>query len=362
MKRSIVFLLHLSFWTCYLLLILIMLAIYSKSGANISNQGSRILNAFNTIFLFALVPSFISFYSFYYILFSRYLQLKKVLLSIIYGLLISCIAALIGYIVLRYFIESGRLIDMDEGGKNGRSTALSVITIMTFISSISGIVALVIKGFITWFDEIKLKEELQQKTHEMELALVKSQLDPHFLFNTINNIDVLILKDAVRASNYLNNLSDIMRFMLYETKADKILLAKEIEYISKYVELQKIRTANPSYATFSVEGVVGGRTIAPMVFIPFIENAFKHTNNKKIENAITIDIQINKEAVIFACSNKFNQSIKAQKKIGGLGNDLIQKRLNLLYPNCYTLEVVKEEGLYSVALIIRNGETNLHNN
>ncbi len=360
MKRSIVVLLHISFWTCYLLLILIILAVYSKSGANVSNQGSRILNAFNTIFLFALVPSFISFYSFYYTLFARYLQQNKVLLSIIYGLLISFGAALIGYVLLRYFIESGRLIDMDKGGQNGRSTAVSVIAIMTFISSVSGIVALVINGFITWFDEIKLKEELQQKTHEMEMALVKSQLDPHFLFNTINNIDVLILKDAVQASNYLNKLSDIMRFMLYETKTDKILIAKEIEYINKYIELQKIRTANTSYVKFSVTGTTDGRTIAPMLFIPFIENAFKHTNNKKLENAIIIHIQIDKEAISFVCKNKFNPSIKRQEESGGLGNDLIQRRMNLLYPNCYTLEVVKEEGLYSVALTIHNGEKQLH--
>ena len=89
---------------------------------------------------------------------------------------------------------------------------------MTFIGSICGSVALVIKGFITWYNEIKLKEMLKEKNFEMEMALVKSQLDPHLLFNTINNIDALILKDAVTASDYLNKLSDIMRFILYETK------------------------------------------------------------------------------------------------------------------------------------------------
>ena len=87
-------------------------------------------------------------------------------------------------------------------------------------------------------------------------------MDPHFLFNTINNIDVLILKNATKASNYLNKLSDIMRFMLFETKTDKILLSKEIEYIDKYIALQKIRTANSNYVNFRVKGIPNGKTIA----------------------------------------------------------------------------------------------------
>jgi sensor histidine kinase YesM len=153
--------------------------------------------------------------------------------------LISAGASLLSYILLRYLIESGHLTDMDNAGKNGRSTAVRVIVVMTFIGMICGIVALVINGFITWFNEIKLKELLKEKNNEMEMAMIKLQLDPHLLFNTINNIDALILKDSATASDYLNKLSDIMRFILYETKTDKIPLSKEIEYIDKYIALQK---------------------------------------------------------------------------------------------------------------------------
>lgn len=313
------------------------------------------MNAFYSIFLFALVPSFITFYFYYFLLFPKYLQHHKVLLSIIYGLLISTGAAIIGYVLIRYFIELGRISDMDKGGRNGRSTAIRVIIVMTFIGSICGIVALVLKGFITWFNELKLKELLKEKNYEMEMALIKSQLDPHLLFNTINNIDALILKDAVVASDYLNKLSDIMRFMLYETKADKISLSKEIEYIDKYIALQKIRTANRNYVHFEVKGIIGSKQIAPMVFIPFIENAFKHTNNKKLENAITINILIKDETIQLLCENKFDSKLKVRQFDSGLGNDLIQKRLNLLYPEKHTLEVQKTDELYSVILTIQNG-------
>ena len=225
---------------------------------------------------------------------------------------------------------------------------------MTLIAFLSEVIALLIRGFLTWFKEIKLKEALQKKNHEMEMALVKAQLDPHFLFNTINNIDVLILKDANEASHYLNKLSDIMRFMLFETKTSEILLVKELAYIEKYIELQKIRTANQSYVNYSVVGQLNGQTIAPMVFIPFIENAFKHTNNKKLEDAITVQMEITKGAIKMVCSNKFDPFRKTKIESNGLGNELIQKRLHLIYPNRHDLNVTNENNLYTVALTILN--------
>jgi two-component system LytT family sensor kinase len=330
----------------------IVLGVYARS-INIDAQPSKVANAFYSIMLFAFLPSFISYWLYYFILFPKYLQQKKVLLSILFGILISVVSAVIGYILLRYLIESGRMIDMDEGGRHGRSTALRTIIVMTFIGALCGGVASIIRGFITWFNEIKLKEMLRAKNHEMEMALIKSQLDPHLLFNTINNIDTLILKDAEAASAYLNKLSDILRFVLYETTAQKIQLSQEIEYIKKYIDLQKIRTANETYVHFDVTGVVDNKLIAPMVFIPFIENAFKHTNNKKAENAITISIHIKDETIQLLCQNKFDS--KSMKEInGGLGNELVQKRLNLIYNGKHSLEVNKTDDLYSVNLIIPN--------
>ena len=351
MKKSFVILIHIGFWTCYFILVFISLGLYYRSN----HSPFLMMNALKSILLFAFIPSCISYFLYYFLLFPKYLQQRKIPLSILHGLVISVGAALIGYVLIRYFIESGRIIDMDQGGKNGRSTAVRVIIVMTFIGILCGIVALVIKGFITWFNEIKLKEALKEKTYEMEMELIKSQLDPHLLFNTINNIDALILKDTVAASDYLNKLSDIMRFMLYETKPNLILLSKEIEYIEKYIALQKIRTANRDYVHFTITGNVGSKQIAPMIFIPFIENAFKHTNNKKLENAISIDICVKAKKIEFRCENKFDSNPSARQLDSGLGNELIQKRLNLIYPEKHMLEVNKTDDLYSVNLTIING-------
>ena len=353
MKKSISVLLHVGFWACYILLVFIVVAVYYRSGGYASDRETRIINALENIFLFAFLPSFISYYLYYFVLFPRYLQQRKIFLSIVMGLLMTVGTAIAVYILHRLLIETGHVIDMDEGGKHGRSTVISVLLVMTAIGVITGAAALVMKGFITWFNEIKLKEMLKEKNFEMEMALIKSQLDPHLLFNTINNIDALILKDAGEASAYLNKLSDIMRFVLYETKTDKIPLSKEIEYIEKYIALQKIRTSNESYAHFTVTGEVRGKSVAPMVFIPFVENAFKHTNNKKLKDAINISINVRDDGIQLICENKFDsKSIK--QPTGGLGNVLAQKRLDLIYAGKHTLDVRKNDELYTVDLTIPN--------
>jgi two-component system LytT family sensor kinase len=354
MKKSLVISLHIGFWLCYFVLILIMLGVYYRTILNVANPEYRVLNAFNSIFLFAFIPSLISYWVYYVYLFP-YLQKGKIFLTIIYGILISLAAAVLGYVILRFFIETGRIADMDEGGKNGRSTAARVLMVMTFIGSICGGVAMVIKGFITWYNEIKIKEMLTEKNHEMEMALIKAQLDPHLLFNTINNIDTLILRDPVAASDYLNKLSDIMRFVLYETRSEKIPLSNEIAYIQKYIALQKIRTSNEDYVNFQISGTIGNKLIAPMVFIPFIENAFKHTNNKKIENAISVSIVITDDVIQLACENRYDgRTAKQPNYNGGLGNELVQKRLDLIYKGRHELLVNKSDDLYRVTLTIPN--------
>lgn len=350
MKKSIVASLHIGYWVCFFAMIMVMLGFYFREAENID---ARIENALQMLFFFAIVPSFISFYAFYLLLFPKYIEHKNLLLSTVQGLLISLVAGGVGYFLLaRNFGENCM------GGEE-EDPFIGIVLFMAFIGLISGIIALVIRGFITWFKEIKWKEHLIQKNHEMELALVKAQLDPHFLFNTINNIDVLILKNANEASDYLNKLSDIMRFMLFETKTEEILLTKEIEYIHKYIALQKIRTANTKYVDFSVKGCPIGKKCAPMVFIPFIENAFKHTTNKKLEEAISIQIDIQQDTIQLACENKLdtNRQVKHPNS-NGLGNELIQKRLQLIYPEQHVLKVLKEDHRYKVDLTIDLLKTN----
>lgn len=349
MKRPVVILLHIGYWLLYLLLLLIIFLSLTM-GSHIKGQPLLMNRTFGLFFLvFALFPSVAGFYSFYAVLFSRFLAKKKILFLFL-GSIIASIAAGIGgasvLSLLKYYnIGPGIFAD-------GWTSAIPVTIIMCVLALLSGVVGLVMKGFISWYADIKLKEELNKKNYETELALVKSQLDPHFLFNTINNIDVLIEKDAIKASAYLNKLSHIMRFMLYETKTEKISLARELEYIREYIDLQKIRFANANYVQYSVIGAVDGIEITPMLFIPFIENAFKHSANRKMEHAIRIQFTIADGTVAFECSNACSPNEPFAQAFHGLGNELIQKRLALLYSGKHEVSIEDAADLYTIKLQI----------
>lgn len=343
MKKSIIIGLHCGFWLCYIGLTIVLVALHSESQ-ELSQMDSFFEDTIRRAFFFAFIPSVLSFYAFYFWVFP-YIRQKRFILSFASSMGVSIGSSLFGTVLMMLFLGINSLFEAKESASVG-------LIFVTFICLLVGSVSLLIKGFITWYSELKLKEELQQKNHDMEMALIKAQLDPHFLFNTLNNIDILILKNANEASNYLNKLCDIMRFMLYETKIDKILLIKEIEYIEKYIALQKIRSANSNYINFKITGQPNNRSIAPMVFLPFIENAFKHTTNKKLDDAIHIHILIEKEKIRFECKNKFNPLRKLKQGSNGLGNELIEKRLKLIYPEKHILEVIKGQELYSVSLTI----------
>ena len=346
MKKPLIALLHIGYWFVFLLLSMMMT--YALSGnEDLSNDVTEEVLA-AALFFIVLLPAIITFYTFYLILFPRYFRQKKIGIAFLLGIAVAIGTTLFGFGFMSGVLYPNCAADMNV------PEAVTFIIIASCFNLVSGIIAFVIKGFSTWFEEVKLKEALQDKNHAMELALVKSQLDPHFLFNTINNIDVLILKDAEEASDYLNRLSDIMRFMLYETKTEEIPLSKEVDYIRKYIDLQKIRTANQTYVDFQLSGDLSGRKIAPMVFIPFIENAFKHTLNKKTADAIRILISVEKDKIHMSCINRIEQHRRIKTGEGGLGNDLIRKRLKLLYPDRHQLDTEQTEEAYQVQLTINS--------
>lgn len=193
---------------------------------------------------------------------------------------------------------------------------------------------------------------LEKQNYELELNILKSTISPHFLFNTLNNIDVLITKDSEKASIYLKKLSDILRFMLYETKGELIPMSLELEYIEKYIELQKIRTSNVDFVNYTINGKADGLNIPPMIFIPFIENAFKHASNKKTIDAIKIQFEFSNDSIKFYCENFKNKSGAIIQKQSGLGINLIEQRLELLYKDRHTLTIKNTEDKYFISLII----------
>lgn len=347
MQRHSIILIHMSYWTFYLVLLLLVFFAAQVGLATPPIHASHFLGAGLG---FVLLPSILGFYFFYSLLFVTYLSRRSLWILASYGLVSALGIALVcgGMIAL--------LFDRSFMFSSGFISFLSEVALIGSISLINGIIGFILKGFISWYDDLSIKEELQQATHTMELELVKSKLDPHFLFNTINNIDGMMMTDVSVASKYLDKLSTILRFMLYESKADMIPLSKELEYINKYLDLQKIRTSNDEFIDFTITGTDYNHMIPAMIFIPFIENAFKHVDSKKQYHAIKINIDIEPENIHFQCCNNFNPNRRTSKTEGGVGNELIAKRLNLLYPERHQLNTVVNNESYAVDLTIRTNE------
>jgi sensor histidine kinase YesM len=343
MKKPAVILVHLIYWVMYLSLAALLFLVMNIDKRHVTLLFLRNALFYHPFGFTAIIPALFGFYIFYFLLFDQFLEKKKMLKLFLLAIAVCALSAAITEMVI-YFTFRSTVVNWSIPDVFGIALLIAIVTIA------NGTIGLIVKGFINWFNDIKFKSELNKKNYEMELALVKSQLNPHFLFNTINNIDVLISRDAARASAYLNKLSDIMRFMLYETKAAKINLDKELTYIEKFIELQKIRTTNEYYVNYSIKGDPTNFMIPPMLLISFIENAFKHAENKKVKNAINIHLDIEKEKLRFECENAYNQNIKIRSEQSGLGNDLIKKRLALLYPEKHALNITNNNGMYKVVL------------
>jgi two-component system, LytTR family, sensor kinase len=348
MKKSVVVALHIGCWVFYLA--------YSAGIAG-ATSGFADEN-FLARLLSGLAFGLLYFYIFYLYLFPKFLAKRKirqfVLWSIALGLLATPLSLLIQYFTVTPGPDFSRIDKSDDDPILVLITWFLAFLVGTFMAVINGMLGALLRGFITWYDEIHLREVLMRKNVQTELSLLKAQLNPHFLFNTLNNIDVLIEQNAQRASTYLKKLSDILRFTLYDTREEKIPLVQELEYIRKFIDLQNIRTANEDFVSYEMRGEPEGLYIAPMVFIPFIENAFKHTINKKIKNAVVISIDVKKDdlQVIFFCRNVVDKEGSVPAVKSGLGVELIKQRLQLLYGDRHSLEISHGADQYIVSLKI----------
>jgi two-component system, LytTR family, sensor kinase len=207
-----------------------------------------------------------------------------------------------------------------------------------------------VKGFENWFANLQIRAELENRNLRNELELLKSQINPHFLFNSLNNIDSLIRTSPEDASGSLITLSEMLRYILYDTNEDKVDLQKEIVYIKNYIKLQQLRFRDKDYVNASFPGNCNNILVAPMLFIPFIENAFKYSINMGALPVIDIYLECTEEKLLFSCKNYYK---KEQFRQGGIGLENTKRRLELLYPGKYDLKISDENPIFKVELSIR---------
>ncbi|MBK8881712.1 MAG: histidine kinase [Bacteroidales bacterium] len=214
-----------------------------------------------------------------------------------------------------------------------------------------GLVGTLLRLFIKWIQDSQYKAELEKQNLRSELSLLKNQINPHFLFNSLNNIDSLIDDTSPNASRALGKLSDIMRYMVYDSEKEFVPLQNEISYIKNYIDLQKLRIPNQEIIKLSINGDISQQQIAPMLFIPFVENAFKHSSMKdKPDNCIKIKFEIAEKKIRFHCYNTKKEIVKDESS--GIGLENVKRRLELLYNDMHKLEISNSDKSFSVYLDI----------
>jgi LytS/YehU family sensor histidine kinase len=202
----------------------------------------------------------------------------------------------------------------------------------------------------------RLAKEKENENLKTELAFLRSQVSPHFMFNVMNNMVALARKKSDALEPSLIKLSSLLRYMLYETDEDKVLLEKEVEYLQSYIDLQVQRFGKKVKVNVQMDEIDASYFIEPMLLIPFVENAFKHGTGL-IENAeINIELKAKHNVLQFTVGNKYNnQEGEIKDKTSGIGLQNVRRRLNLLYRKAHTLLITNKENRYIVSL-----QLNLH--
>jgi two-component system LytT family sensor kinase len=221
-------------------------------------------------------------------------------------------------------------------------------------SAASMTLAMSVKLTKKWIDTRKRERLLEKEKIETELKFLKSQFNPHFLFNTINSIFVLIHKDPEVASASLAKFSDLLRYQLYECNEHQIPLNQEITYLRNFIELEKLRQEKNVFVELDIAPELPGDfSIAPFILMPFVENAFKHVSHSRQSNRISIKLHTEQGQLYFNVVNSISsQDIASQDMIkhSGIGLKNVQRRLQLLYAGKHELDIRRKEDEYCVSL------------
>ena len=326
--------LHVMFWA------IILLAIIVPGRRSLTLSFSFLSESINLIFYI-----FIIYFNLYY-LFPKYLKghsLKVYIPALVLSVLL--LTPIKGAIL--YLLHYNDDIYRRQILLNLHYTFLSTF----FVAGASTI----FKILIEWLKFQREKKKLEKEIMQSELKFLKSQINPHFLFNTLNNVYSLALVKSDKTPEVILKLSEILRYMLYECNEPKVKLSSEVKYIENYLALEKLRQNKNVNIEFIKEGEISDQLISPLLFTPFLENAFKHGVNKVLDNkCIKILLKINGNRIFFSVENTkpdldIEESIKSP---GGIGLANVKKRLNILYPDKYKFDIENTKTLYKIELFL----------
>jgi len=284
-----------------------------------------------------------------YFLFPKFILKKKYKRYIIYFALSLCIFYVVRTELIYFFINENVWPESETPQK---AYSFNHIIVVFLIGIYEVALVTTIKLTTDWIYERKRAEELQEVQLRTELNFLKSQIQPHFFFNTLNNLYSLTLEKSDVAPSVVLKLSDIMQYVLYDASEPKIRLYDEINYIQSYIDLERLRYGDKIEASTDIIGEISDIEVPSLLFSPFIENCFKHgvNDNGQIEVQISFENRDNK-SLIFKVKNSFTDLNKVQKK-KGIGVKNVLRRLELLYKNNYEFATTIDKNSYNVELKI----------
>ncbi len=306
------------------------------------HSGSAFVTAFITISIHGLMVYFNM-----YFLFSKLFKQRLYLSYVVSVILTILLASLIWTLAL----NSLSIITNHTPLKN-------IWTIKFFTACFASItyslaITMSLKMVKQWYERERVAENLERINMETELKYLKTQINPHFLFNSLNSLYALTLQKSDRAPELVLKLSEILRYVLYEGSERWVSLEKEINYLKSYLDLEKIRNGDRLSLEFNINGNPKTKKIAPMLFLTFLENSFKHGINQKAEGGfVKVEMNISDKYLDFSIENSRpkEKEKRLNGKTGGIGLENIKKRLELLYPDHHELTIEDDGENYRVKL------------
>lgn len=331
MQKLLYFIVHFLFWTTFIAI--------SWLSVSASPEELNFLSTHREVPFMLLFWGVINFYSFYFYFQPLLLDTRKyrryLLVSVLFSILVALVFVGVFWLLYPTF----------------REIALQKLIESTVGSFLIGQCGSLLRGFISWNRNLQNRTVLENQSLRNELAMLKAQLSPHFLFNTLNNIDTLIYRSQDEASAMLIKLAALLRYMLYESDGKEVPIEREIEYIEQLTELQRLRFEQPDYIDLVVENDSTDLTIAPLLFLPFIENAFKFVSKPEAMPAISIHLKATHKQVQLTCKNYFSpKTLEKPEERQRIGLANARRRLELLYPGAFDLQVSDSGKQFEVTL------------
>lgn len=284
----------------------------------------------------------IAIYTNLYILIPGILFKNRILIYLLFLLFVIFITCVVLLLVQKYLFNLGLSYEwLLEGGFFIVLSSAIILSLM-FAGTTT---ILLFKQSIEYNKRIN---ELESSTLQSELGLLRNQINPHFLFNTLNNANMLLEGDGTVASDVIFKLEDLLRYQIEDCTKDKVQLSSDIHFLNDYLNLEKIRRDNFEY-TISKQGDINRIRVAPLLFITFVENAVKHSSDTESLSYIHLSFKEDNGKLIFECKNSKPARANPNNK-GGIGLNNIKRRLELLYPNHYLLDIRDEIMVFSISL------------